>query len=73
MRQHIGQELAVYVCSAMFATTTLAQGVIDVHSHLIPTEFVTSLEQEGRLMDEGFPLPRYDAEAHLQWMDEAGV
>ena len=73
MKQHIGQELAVYVYSAMFATTTLAQGVIDVHSHLIPTEFVTSLEQEGRLMDEGFPLPRYDAEAHLQWMDEAGV
>ena len=73
MRQHIWQELAVYVCSVMLATTTLAQGVIDVHSHLIPTEFVTALEQEGRLMDEGFPLPRYDAEAHLQWMDEAGV
>ena len=24
-------------------------------------------------MDEGFPLPKYDAEAHLKWMDEAGV
>ena len=24
-------------------------------------------------MDEGFPLPKYQAETHLKWMDEAGV
>jgi predicted TIM-barrel fold metal-dependent hydrolase len=24
-------------------------------------------------MDEGFPLPKYDVENHLRWMDEAGV
>ncbi|MBQ4147402.1 MAG: hypothetical protein II593_05435, partial [Prevotella sp.] len=36
-------------------------------------EFLSSLEDEGRLMDEGFPLPKYDAEAHLKWMDQAGV
>ena len=24
-------------------------------------------------MDEGFPLPKYDVEAHLKWMDEAGI
>ena len=51
----------------------MAQGVIDVHSHIITSEFLSALELEGRLMDEGFPLPRYDAEAHLRWMDEAGV
>ena len=48
-------------------------GVIDVHSHIITPDFLTSLEDEGRLMDEGFPLPQYDAEAHLRWMDEAGI
>lgn len=52
---------------------SLAQGVTDVHSHIITTEFLSALESEGRLMDEGFPLPKYDAEAHLRWMDEAGV
>ena len=57
----------------MLATTASAQGVIDVHAHLLPTEFVEALESEGRLMDEGFPLPRYDVEGHLKWMDEAGV
>ena len=57
----------------VLATTVFAQEVIDVHSHIIPQEFVSSLEKEGRLMDEGFPLPKYDVENHLKWMDEAGV
>ena len=55
------------------SVTGFAQGVIDVHSHIITPEFVSALEQEGRLMDEGFPLPKYDVERHLKWMDEAGV
>jgi predicted TIM-barrel fold metal-dependent hydrolase/quinol monooxygenase YgiN len=57
----------------MIATATMAQDVIDVHSHIITPEFVSALESEGREMDEGFPLPKYDVENHLRWMDEAGV
>ena len=57
----------------MLAANGFAQGVIDVHSHIITPEFLSSLENEGRLMDEGFPLPKYDADAHLKWMDEAGI
>ncbi len=59
--------------AAIVAATAFAHGVIDVHSHLISPEFVSALENEGRLMDEGFPLPKYDVEGHLKWMDEAGV
>ena len=59
--------------ATMIATATMAQGVVDVHSHIITPEFVSSLENEGRLMDEGFPLPKYNVESHLKWMDEAGV
>ena len=59
--------------ATMIATAAKAQGVIDVHSHIITSEFVTALESEGRLMDEGFPLPKYNVENHLKWMDEAGV
>ena len=51
----------------------MAQGVIDVHSHIITPEFLSALADEGRLTDEGFPLPKYDAGSHLKWMDEAGV
>ena len=65
---------AIVLLATMTATTTMsAQGVVDVHSHIISPEFVSSLEREGRLMDEGFPLPKYDVENHLKWMDEAGV
>ncbi len=55
------------------ALSSTAQGVVDVHSHIITPEFLQSLEADGRLLDEGFPLPGYDVNAHLAWMDEAGV
>ena len=55
------------------AMNCFAQGAIDVHSHIITPEFLSSLENEGRLMDEGFPLPKYNVESHLKWMDETGV
>lgn len=38
------------------ATTAMAQNVIDVHSHIITPELLSSLENEGRLMDEVFPV-----------------
>ena len=65
--------LPLLLLSMMVETKTMAQGVIDVHSHIITPKFLSALESEGRLMDEGFPLPKYDADAHLKWMDEAGV
>ena len=67
------KRLKITIISMTLATTAIAQGVMDVHSHLITPEFVSSLEKEGRLMDEGFPLPKYDVYNHLKWMDEAGV
>lgn len=59
--------------AVIIAATALAQGVIDVHSHIITQEFLSALEDEGRLLDEGFPIPKYDVESHLRWMDEAGI
>ena len=56
-----------------FAVNAVAQGVIDVHSHIITPEFVSALEKEGRLLDEGFPLPKWDVEAQLRFMDAAGI
>ena len=55
------------------ATMMQGQNVIDVHTHIITPEFVSALEGEGRLLDEGFPLPKWDAETQLKWMDEAGI
>ena len=67
------KRLRTTVVSMILATTAFAQGVIDVHSHIITPEFVSALEKEGRMLDEGFPLPKYNVNSHLKWMDEAGV
>ena len=61
------------IIAMMVATMAHAQGVIDVHSHIITPEFVSAIKNEGRLMDEGFPVPKWDANAQLEWMDEAGI
>ncbi|MDO4995242.1 MAG: amidohydrolase family protein, partial [Bacteroidales bacterium] len=64
----------LFLLLAMMSSASIsAQGVIDVHSHIITPEFVSSLDSEGRLMDDGFPLPNYNVTNHLKWMDEAGI
>ena len=67
------KQFGVALISMLFATTSFAQGLIDVHSHIITPEYLSALKEKGRLMDEGFPLPKYDVETQLKWMDEAGV
>ena len=65
--------ISLIIFATFMAMNCFAQGAIDVHSHIITPEFISSLENEGRLLDEGFPLPKYNVESHLKWMDEAGV
>ena len=63
----------LFLLSLCLAAGSAAQGVVDVHSHIITPELLSALQYEGRLADEGFPLPKYDVQAHLKWMDEAGI
>ena len=53
--------LKATVFAMALTTITMAQEAIDVHSHIITPEFLTSLETEGRQLEEGFPIPKYDA------------
>ena len=73
MNNQIKRQVALSLFTLLLSICTMAQGVMDVHSHIITPGFVAALEQESRLMEEGFPLPKYDVESHLRWMDEAGV
>lgn len=57
----------------LMATAMQAQDVIDMHAHIITPSFLADLKAHDALLDEGFPIPQYDVERHLQWMDEAGV
>ena len=67
----IVEKILTLACAAGIALQS--QEIVDVHSHILPSEYIANLKQHNALMDEGFPLPKYDAETHLKWMDEAGI
>ena len=54
------------------AVTVWAQ-VTDWHCHAIPDSYRELVARHGASLDEGFPLPRWSEDNHLQLMDEAGI
>ena len=59
----------ILLCATMSA---IAQ-VTDWHSHVIPDSYRELVALHGALLDEGFPLPQWSAEAQLQLVDEAEI
>ncbi|MBR3012718.1 MAG: amidohydrolase family protein [Bacteroidales bacterium] len=67
MKRHLATIMALIgICSMGRAQT-------DVHSHMIPESYMEAVKAHGMEMDEGFPIPAWDAESHLKFMDEAGI
>ncbi len=50
-----------------------AQNVIDVHSHIIPEEYMAFLEKHHAELQETFPLPKWNASDHLQFMNDMEI
>ena len=46
---------------------------IDVHSHAITATYMENIQAHGAEMDEGFPIPSWNVEEHLAFMDQAGI
>lgn len=46
---------------------------VDVHCHIVPKTYIEYLEKYNATLDEGFPIPSWDAEKHLAFMDKAGI
>ena len=51
----------------------LGRAQIDVHCHMIPESYPEAVKAYGMEMDEGFPIPSWNADTHLRFMDEAGI
>lgn len=47
--------------------------VVDVHSHFIPGAYTDFLRAHHAELQETFPLPAWDADSHLAFMDGAGI
>ena len=45
----------------------------DLHCHMIPASYMEALKAHGMEMDEGFPIPQWNEDAHLQFMEDAGI
>ena len=57
------------------ATEILSARKIDFHAHAILPSYVDALRILGidAAAEEGFPLPKWSVESHLQFMDEANI
>ena len=55
------------------SSTALSQNAVDVHCHDILPDFVKALDVHGAALDETFPLPAWDVNDHIAFMDSAGI
>ena len=62
------------IISAMLVLSSMvAAQVTDYHAHAITDSYRELVAKHDMLLDEGFPLPQWSAEAHLKMMSEAGI
>lgn len=59
--------------SALFCSQIVFGQTIDVHCHNVLPEYMTVLEKHGAAMEETFPLPTWNVESHLAFMQKAGI
>lgn len=53
--------------------STLSAQTVDVHTHIIIPEYLQVLKAHGAELEETFPLPGWDAERHIAFMDSTGI
>lgn len=59
--------------SALFCSQTVFGQNIDVHCHNVLPEYMAVLEKHDAAMEETFPLPAWNVESHLAFMQKAGI
>lgn len=70
------KKLGFIISSFLTALSMTAQSTIpaiDVHSHVVTDEYLKYLGDNNALMEDGYPLPLWDEESHLAFMDSAGI
>ena len=65
------KSLIIIIALMNCSHTLMAQ--VDVHCHMIPDSYMEAVKAHGMEMDEGFPIPAWTVDAHLEFMDEAGI
>lgn len=63
----------ILIISFMTLIMAHASAQIDLHSHAITQGYLDYIKANGAEMDEGFPIPGWDVEKHIAFMDKAGI
>ena len=67
------RQIAAGMLGAILTLSVQAQQTVDVHTHIIISEYVEVLKAHGSELEETFPLPEWDAGRHIAFMDSAGI
>ena len=65
------KSLIILALMTLLALPSTAQ--IDLHSHAVTQGYLDYIKANGAEMDEGFPIPSWDAEKHIAFMDKTGI
>lgn len=57
----------------MMSVSQMSFAQIDIHSNAITDGYMAAVKAHGMELDEGFPILAWSVEAHLAFMDEAGI
>ena len=64
---------SLFILAFMTLSALPSTAQIDLHSHAITKGYLDYIKAKGAEMDEGFPIPAWDAEQHIAFMDKAGI
>ena len=67
------RQITAVLLGTALALSAKAQQAVDVHTHIIIPEYMEVLKAHGAELEETFPLPTWDAERHIAFMDSAGI
>ena len=59
--------------SMALAVSPLSAQTVDIHTHIIIPEYMEVLKAHGAELEETFPLPEWDVERHIAFMDSADI
>lgn len=67
------KRIIIGLTALMSSIMVHAQMAVDVHTHIILPEYKELLRRHGAELEETFPLPEWEAENHISFMDSAGI
>ena len=67
------KRIIIGIVSLLSGILIHAQKPVDVHTHIILPEYKELLKRHAAELEETFPLPDWDAERHIAFMDSAGI